>query len=516
MMLPPGAEEVAPLSARLRPGELRNGFSSHRVSIESRRQAAVAVRRHSHEECSADQPAACKISSAPRDMHTPKRAVSGGGTEMSEVLRERIDAMRRELRHEATRERAARASKEGDAPAAAAPHSHKPSKEGSGVSRGVPSASGTRSVRPSKEGAQPGGASRRPSAETNAPAAAPSTLRGGLSHPTAAAAAAATPRPGTATPRRTPRVPPPPSMAHTPSVDACDASSSAPDAVPPPPLTPRKKVISPPTADEAREMEIFRQVETARKHRQQQRATGAGELPTVEAYATAAKLDVDDRARGGGRGDTTARELRTEVPSGNGKRSRSSARHDAFGRRERRSPQARRTGNGERRSKSAGGGAQRASRRDSASGKAYQKKRPSQQTGAQSEAPAAAAVGGVAGLKQRAAQQEALMAERAATRDAANRLLTTWHAQHKGDVYRMMKTCHVFGDIFGGVDPIANMSFGMNDATGLKKAWHKLAAKLHPDRQQHAPTATQVLAEEVFKTLTLAYNKEVERLALRA
>ena len=30
----------------------------------------------------------------------------------------------------------------------------------------------------------------------------------------------------------------------------------------------------------------------------------------------------------------------------------------------------------------------------------------------------------------------------------------------------------------------------------LKKAWHKLATKLHPDRQRSADISTQVLAEE--------------------
>ena len=54
------------------------------------------------------------------------------------------------------------------------------------------------------------------------------------------------------------------------------------------------------------------------------------------------------------------------------------------------------------------------------------------------------------------------------------------------------------------------------DATALKKAWHKLAARLHPDRQRQNPTASQVLAEEVFKKLSLAYQKEAERLGLQA
>ena len=122
----------------------------------------------------------------------------------------------------------------------------------------------------------------------------------------------------------------------------------------------------------------------------------------------------------------------------------------------------------------------------------------------------------MAGLKERKQQEEALNAERSAIRDAASRRLAKWTDQHRGDVYKMMRTCHLFADIFGNDDPMASVTLPKGDPTALKKAWHKLAAKLHPDKQRNASTATQVLAEEVFKTLTLAYNKELEKLALRA
>ena len=68
-------------------------------------------------------------------------------------------------------------------------------------------------------------------------------------------------------------------------------------------------------------------------------------------------------------------------------------------------------------------------------------------------------------------------------------------------------------DLFAS-DPIAGITLAQGDEKALKKAWHKLAAKLHPDRQRGSSTATQVLAEEIFKLLTIAYQKETQRLAL--
>ena len=78
----------------------------------------------------------------------------------------------------------------------------------------------------------------------------------------------------------------------------------------------------------------------------------------------------------------------------------------------------------------------------------------------------------------------------------------------------MMTSCHLFTDLFA-TDPLGGMTLQRDDAVGLKKAWHKLASKLHPDRQRDNPMATQVLAEEVYKALSIAYNKESSRLAMR-
>jgi DnaJ-class molecular chaperone len=57
-----------------------------------------------------------------------------------------------------------------------------------------------------------------------------------------------------------------------------------------------------------------------------------------------------------------------------------------------------------------------------------------------------------------------------------------------------------------------SMTLVENDASSLRKCYHKLASKLHPDRQVGNPTATRVLAEEVFKLLTIAFQKEMDNL----
>ena len=85
-------------------------------------------------------------------------------------------------------------------------------------------------------------------------------------------------------------------------------------------------------------------------------------------------------------------------------------------------------------------------------------------------------------------QEEAEQRERASKKAAADRLLGRWGDKHRGDVYEMMRTIHLFTDIFAE-DPMANVALTRGDTTALKKAWHKLAAKLHPDRQRAAPTA---------------------------
>ena len=120
--------------------------------------------------------------------------------------------------------------------------------------------------------------------------------------------------------------------------------------------------------------------------------------------------------------------------------------------------------------------------------------------------------GAVDGLKERRRREAREIKSREVKRAQADQLLARWQERHRGDVYAMMGSAKLFTDIFGSADPLSGLTLTKGDAVSLKKAWHKLAAKLHPDRQRGNETATQVLAEEVFKALTMAYTKEAERI----
>ena len=94
---------------------------------------------------------------------------------------------------------------------------------------------------------------------------------------------------------------------------------------------------------------------------------------------------------------------------------------------------------------------------------------------------------------------------------AADKLLAGWAARNHSNVYAMMRSAHEFRQILPS-DPLSGFDLVEGDGRSLKRAYHKLAAKLHPDRQQGNSTEAQTLAEEVFKVLTLAYQKEAQRL----
>ena len=49
-------------------------------------------------------------------------------------------------------------------------------------------------------------------------------------------------------------------------------------------------------------------------------------------------------------------------------------------------------------------------------------------------------------------------------------------------------------------------------AREVKKAYHKLATRLHPDRHQHSALGVQVQAEEIFKLISSKYQQESDRL----
>ena len=115
-------------------------------------------------------------------------------------------------------------------------------------------------------------------------------------------------------------------------------------------------------------------------------------------------------------------------------------------------------------------------------------------------------------LKESLAAQEVEQRERERNKLAADRLLKEWGSRTRGNVYEMMRSAHCFTDVFKG-DPLEGTRLVEGDASSLKKCYHRLAARLHPDRQQGNPTATRVLAEEIFKELSIAFQKEASAIA---
>ena len=102
---------------------------------------------------------------------------------------------------------------------------------------------------------------------------------------------------------------------------------------------------------------------------------------------------------------------------------------------------------------------------------------------------------------------------RGKAQQTAARHVAEWTKRADHNIYAMMRSMTLFTDLFSA-EPLQDQGAAPEpgDAKALKKAYHKLAAKLHPDRQLQNPTHIQVLAEEVFKQLSIYYQKEHDRL----
>ena len=274
----------------------------------------------------------------------------------------------------------------------------------------------------------------------------------------------------------------------TPTAAACSGGPATPNVRTPA----RKQQLEPQTADEVAEMAFFVEKEAARRRADDSFSPAAklrelrkemGDAISDEAApACSSRVEGPPRARRGGGKRTISR----DGPGDRAHLSKSFAGKKS-------EPW---TGTGE----AVTGGSTSAAGAAKAAGPPHQKLRRHQ-------------TGGVEGLKDRQRREEHEHKEREHKKLAADRLLRQWMERTSGDVYEMMKSCKLFTDLFS-VDPLANIELKHGDSTALKKAWHKLAAKLHPDRQRANSTATQVLAEEVFKALTLAYQKETTRLGV--
>ena len=62
-------------------------------------------------------------------------------------------------------------------------------------------------------------------------------------------------------------------------------------------------------------------------------------------------------------------------------------------------------------------------------------------------------------------------------------MLADWEERSAHNVYAMMRSAHTFHEILPS-DPLDGFELVEGDGKSLKKAYHRLAAKLHPDRQQ--------------------------------
>ena len=88
--------------------------------------------------------------------------------------------------------------------------------------------------------------------------------------------------------------------------------------------------------------------------------------------------------------------------------------------------------------------------------------------------------------------------------------VTGWAEAHKS-VYEQLASLPAIGPpIFPESWTVGEVTRG--DTKSLKRAYHRAAAKLHPDKVADLPLNAQALAEELFKALGEAYQKELKRL----
>jgi hypothetical protein len=266
-------------------------------------------------------------------------------------------------------------------------------------------------------------------------------------------------------------------------------------------LSPRKQRIEPPTVDEEGEMALFRHVD----HSMKQQREEARFSPAVKLRELRREFGMESEPSHRDARGAAAERPKTEAPP----RESRGRRRSSCSRRPSEEPQQQQRRQQSRAAPQHGSSCSVSPVRTGS----YQKRKPT----------AAGAPGGVKrqgttgveGLKERTRKEEALQKERASKKAGADRLLRQWTERTNGDVYAMMSSVKQFADLFS-TDPLAGATLTRGDAPALKKAWHKLAAKLHPDRQRANSTAIKVLAEEVFKALTIAYQKENQRLGARA
>ena len=96
-----------------------------------------------------------------------------------------------------------------------------------------------------------------------------------------------------------------------------------------------------------------------------------------------------------------------------------------------------------------------------------------------------------------------------AKQEAARRI-KIWHEKHR-DIYSLLESLRGFGPPLFPKDPLGGATLE-RDARSLRKAYHKCAARLHPDKVHGESVQVRALAEELFKALGEAYAAETNRL----
>ena len=85
-----------------------------------------------------------------------------------------------------------------------------------------------------------------------------------------------------------------------------------------------------------------------------------------------------------------------------------------------------------------------------------------------------------------------------------------WAAAH-GTIYEQLASLPQIGPpIFPEAWSAGDIHPG--DVKGLRRAYHRAAARVHPDKVQELPMSAQALAEELFKALGESYQKEMRRI----
>ena len=113
---------------------------------------------------------------------------------------------------------------------------------------------------------------------------------------------------------------------------------------------------------------------------------------------------------------------------------------------------------------------------------------------------------------QQTAQEDArkLEARLQKAKQEAARRIKIWQEKHR-DIYSLLESLRGFGPPLFPKDPLGGATLERN-ARSLRKAYHKCAARLHPDKVHGESVQVRALAEELFKALGEAYTAETSRL----